>query len=82
MIMLEILLETYENLLLMDGFDDCIIGVGESCGQPPRVIYDSKKVIQRLVEDGLDYEEAVEWFNFNQLGAYMGERTPIFLLTD
>ena len=41
--MLEELLEKYDDLVIMDGFDSCIVGVGESCGQPPRVIYSVKK---------------------------------------
>lgn len=79
--MLESLLEKYENLLIMDGFDGCIIGVGESCGSEPRVVYDVNKVIEQLMNNGMSCEEAGEWFSFNQLGAYMGENTPIFLFT-
>ena len=27
----------------------------------------------------MDYEEAVEFFDFNVTGAYVGENTPVFL---
>jgi hypothetical protein len=27
----------------------------------------------------MTYEEAVEYHEFNQLGAYVGERTPVFI---
>ena len=74
--MLENLLEKYENLLIMDGFDECIVGVGESCGSEPRVVYDVNKVLHQLMKEGMTWEEAEEWFSFNQLGAYMGENTP------
>lgn len=78
--MLEELLEKYDDLVIMDGFDSCIVGVGESCGQPPRVIYSVKKIIGKLtIEEGMSHEEAFEWFEFNQFGAYVGEQTPIFL---
>ena len=29
---------------------------------------------------GMDREEAEEWFDFNTAGAYMGPRTPMFLI--
>jgi hypothetical protein len=66
--------------LTADGFDDAIIGVGERCGQPPLVCYDSRKCIEILMErDGMEYEEAVEFFQFNTLGSWVGESTPMFI---
>ena len=46
---------------------------------PPIACYDKDKVIARLRDDGMNWEEAVEFFEFNQLGAWMGEKTPCFL---
>ena len=69
-----------EEALTADGFDDAIIGIGERCGQPSLVAYDRDKCIQVLMDrDGMDYEEAVEFFDFNVAGAWMGENTPIFI---
>ena len=31
------------------------------------------------MEDGMTEEEAVEYFEFNIIGAWMGEETPCFL---
>ena len=60
----------------MDGFDDCILGVASRFGSEAFVIYDYDKVIAQLESYGMTYEEAVEYHEFNQLGAYVGERTP------
>jgi hypothetical protein len=69
-----------EEALTADGFDDAIIGIGERCGQPSLVAYDRDKCIQVLMDrDGMDYEEAVEFFEFNTVGAWAGENTPIFI---
>ena len=66
--------------LLADGFEDAIIGVGERCGQPSLVVYDRDKCIQVLMErDEMDEVEANEFFEFNVVGSWMGENTPIFL---
>ena len=45
-------------------------------------VYDYEKCIQVLVErDGMTREDAEEFFDFNVVGAYVGENTPIFLYT-
>ena len=74
--------ESGEPLLKMDGFDDCIAGVIERMGQEPIICYDKNKVLDQMVKDGMTYEEAVEYFEYNQLGAWVGERTPCFLITE
>jgi len=69
-----------DEALTADGFDDAIMGIGERCGQPTLVAYDRTKFIQILIDrDGMDYEEAVEFFEFNTVGAWVGENTPIFI---
>jgi hypothetical protein len=73
------LAETDPEVLLMDGFDDCIIGICEAFGSVPVIAYDYDKVIATLQSDGMTYEEAVECHAFNQFGAYVGERTPVFI---
>jgi len=76
---LEILQEQYEGLLTMDGFDDCIIGVCNRFNQEPCVAYDHGKIIKKLMADGMTEDEAVEFFEFNQLGAWVGDHTPCFI---
>ena len=67
-----------EGLLFADGFDDAIIGIAERIGMEPVVAYDIHKIIEILARD-MPKEDAVEYFEFNILGAYMGERTPVFI---
>jgi hypothetical protein len=62
-----------------DGFDDAIVGIGERFNSV-FVVYDYDKVIATLVErDGMSHEDAVEWYEFNILGAWVGEGTPCFV---
>tara|TARA_R100001510_G_C7582198_1_gene154778 strand:+ start:286 stop:429 length:144 start_codon:yes stop_codon:yes gene_type:complete len=35
--------------------------------------------IKKLMKDGMDFEEAVEYFDFNVESAYVGPNTPVFL---
>lgn len=69
-----------EEVLLADGFDDALIGVGERCGQPLIAVYDRDKCIEVLMaRDGMTYAEAEEFFSFNVVGSWVGEGTPIFM---
>lgn len=68
-----------DELLYMEGFDDCIAGICRRCNQEDIVIYDYDKVIEKLMSQGMHRTEAVEFFEFNQLGAWMGDRTPAFI---
>jgi hypothetical protein len=67
-----------EEILKADGFDAAIIGI-----ELPsmRLIYSVKKCIKILMKD-MSYEDAVEHFEFNVSGAYVGEQTPIWCHDD
>ena len=70
-----------EDALVMDGYDDCVVGVLERFGMEPIVLYDKEKVIQKLIDDGCDtWEGAMEYYEFNQLGGFHGPKTPGFLV--
>ena len=65
-----------EELLLADGFDDAVIGVDEST---MRIIYSSSRSIEILIErDNMTPDEALEYFDYNVKGAYIGDKTPIW----
>ena len=66
-------------MLLADGFDAAFIGSGERCGQPTLAVYDRDKCIEILQGQGMSYDEAQEYFDFNVVGAWVGEQTPIFV---
>lgn len=55
------------------------IGVGSRAGQH-FLVYDRELVVEQAVEhEGMDYETAVEWHEFNTFGAYLGAGTPVFV---
>ena len=69
-----------EEVVVMEGYDDCVIGVLERFGTEPVILYDRDRVIDKLIADGLTPEEAVEFYEYNQLGSWVGDRTPGFLV--
>ena len=69
--------EEYPDLMILDGFDEAIVGVVERIGLLA-VCYDRSKILKVLMRD-MNEEEAIEYFEFNILGAYMGESSPVYL---
>jgi len=76
-------LETmWEGLLYLSEreFDAAIVGVADRIGMSAVVVYDTTKIIDILCErDGMDRDEAAEYYEFNIAGAYVGDRTPMFI---
>ena len=66
------------ELLFADGFDEAILGTVDRFGQETAVLYDRQKVLEILMRDKMTYEEAEEYFSFNIIGAWIGDRTPAF----
>lgn len=66
-----------EEALLANGFNSALIG---NCARTFSAIYSLSKMIDVLIlEQGMDYEEAREYLDFNVIGAYVGKYTPIYL---
>ena len=74
--LLESISEFNPEAKLADGFDDSILGYDTK----GRVIYSVNSILDTLVSrDGMDYDEAQEYFGFNIECAYIGEYTPIYM---
>lgn len=79
----ERLKEENPKALFADGFDDCIIGICRRHGQEALVAYDRESCIKTLMDrDGMEREEADEFFEFNVAGSWVGEGTPVFVDTE
>ena len=79
--LLELIEGVDEDLMLADGYEDCILGIHwQAFDHPTCVVYDQTKIIAKLAVE-MDYHEAEEYFQFNIAGAYVGEHTPIYVQT-
>ena len=71
--------EQYPELLVADGFDKAIIGVARTFNKLS-VCYDTNKCINILIKrDKMSREEAIEYFEYNVVGSYVGDHTPSFI---
>ncbi len=66
-----------EEFLIADGYDNAILGVDDD---KMIIVYSTKKVLSILMEDEeMTYEDALDFFYYNIKGAYVGEKTPLFV---
>lgn len=74
------LAEENPEALWPDGFEEAYIGVARRCGKPTLGAFSVQKALEILRKrDGMSYEEEVDYFEFNVVGAWMGEGTPIWI---
>ena len=73
--------EINPEAMLADGFDDAIMGMCMQFGAEPLVAYDYEKCIEILIErDNMSRIEAIDFIQFNVIGAYVGLNTPVFIM--
>lgn len=69
---------TDHEALLADGFESALIG--HTQGSNVVAVYDYDLCVHILMErDDMTCEDAVEFMEFNVVGSYVGEKTPIFI---
>jgi hypothetical protein len=76
-----LLKERGESVVFADGLEEAFMGIGYQ-NYSPVAIYSKSKAIQCFIGEGMDEEQAYEYFDYNVAGAYVGEATPIFLEDD
>ena len=68
------------QVLLADGFEAAFAGLVRVFGRSAVACYDTRKMVNILMfRDGMTYEEAEEFLEYNVYGAYVGDLTPAFL---
>ena len=62
-----------------EDYDSAIVAIGYRFNSGPMLVYDIQTIIKMHMDEGLSYDEAMEFFDFNTLGAWLGEGTPMFV---
>ena len=71
----------HEPIILADGFELAFLGCGYSF-IGAYAIYSFSDCLEILMQrDGMTYDEAEEFFEYNVIGSYVGDRMPVFLLS-
>ena len=71
-------------MIKIDGYDDAIIGPAmvwtEDGNLRDVLVYDGEGIRQILMKrDGMSFEDAREFIEFNIEGAYLGPHTPVIV---
>ena len=67
-------------MLLADDFTGACIGIAYTSGREDVAAYDYDKFVQILCKvQGMTEEDALEYMEYNVLGAYVGDKTPTFV---
>jgi hypothetical protein len=76
------IIEMSDGAVLLEGLDSAIVGVVETFGNGPCILYSKNKIIDILVtRDSMTYEEAEEYYEYNILNLWVSNQNPVFLLT-
>lgn len=67
-----------EDCLTLPGHDNAIIGI-VSQTISKHVLYHIPTIIQNLVNEGMNMEDALEHFDYNIRGSSQGDSYPMFL---
>lgn len=72
------ILELYpdDTFTIADGFDDAIIGVDDN---NLKIVYNIDEVINILIREGMSVDDAIEYYEYNIVGSYVGLNTPSFI---
>ena len=81
--------QVMEDAITADGFEKALLGFGHQFNfglnsgtrtTTPVAVYSKDRCLHVLMErDGMSREDALEFFDFNVAGAWVGEGMPVFL---
>jgi hypothetical protein len=75
----EELLASEEAVLLPEDYRSALIGVGYRFNSGPLAVYSLNMILEILTSDGTSMEDALDWYQYNMVGAWVGDGTPIFV---
>lgn len=69
-----------QQIMLCDGLDRAFIGLTREWSGHVRAVYDYDRAVKVFMErDGMTNDEAIEFMDFNVVGAFVGEATPLWV---
>jgi hypothetical protein len=69
------------NAVLIDGYQDCLVGITTADNSDnPVAVYSTLCIINKLMRtEAMDYDEANEYYSYNIAGSYMGQHSPLYI---
>ena len=76
---IEELITDEDAVLLPNNYRSALVGVGYRYNSGPLAVYNLNTVLEILTSDGMSMSDAREWYEYNMIGAWVGDGTPIFI---
>ena len=71
-----------QRTVVFPDLEEALVGVDRRFGQEDIACYSYDKVIELYIDQGMSYEEAVEYFEYNTIGGWYGDTTPCFITSE
>lgn len=75
--------ERFENIkgaMLMGGFNNALLGIGNQAGKEPVAVYSYDKLVDVCMKEmDMDHQTATEYLSHNVVCAYVGPSTPLIV---
>jgi hypothetical protein len=69
-----------DGAVFFDGLDNAIVGVGTQHTRPAVLVYSARRIVELLMSrDGMDRDEAEDFYAHNIECLWAGDRTPLIL---
>jgi len=68
-----------EDVVIAEGLEEAFLGIAEGFGGTMVPVYSYDMCIQILMREGMDYEQAIEYFEYNTMGAYYSDNQPMYI---
>lgn len=76
----EIETQELDEVVLLDDLDEAILGLVQLQVNGPTVVaYSTQKILELLVQRGMEWDEAIEYFDFNIKCLYVGPGSPVLV---
>ena len=76
-----VLKEMGENTIVYDGFEAAFLGFGKRINEPTLAVYSLDDMVKVCMHrDGMTFDEALEFVEYNCVGAWIDERTPLIVV--
>ena len=73
------MIDAPEGVIVLDGLNEAVIGQTTKDGEWV-LVYSADKIVDILMKrDGMDQDEAVEFYDYNIGCLYAGPRTPVLM---
>lgn len=75
------LAEVHPEVIILEppDLDAAILGLVDLSDGTTHLVYSRKGLVTQLQNQGMTWEDAEEWYEFNIAGAHLGPNSPIYL---